>query len=225
MTIRNFSIRRQQGGQTNVLSQGLTVRAGTDKKPVIGGYGGVYYTGDSSTEYELYMDYYERMMPGAFDRVISETMDVRCLFNHDWSKILARVKPGTLDLRVDKIGLYYSFAVVDGNARHAEILSDVEAGNIDGSSIGFIAQTVSWREEKRDGRWTSIREVADMDVYDVSPVGLPAYSATSATAQRSVGGGSVDDAWIKLLIEERDAFFHVATDRKIQIMKSKLAIS
>ena len=61
----------------------IQIREGTDEPCVISGYGAVFYReGHTGTEYRLWDDVVERVMPGAFDRAIRED-DVRSLFNHD----------------------------------------------------------------------------------------------------------------------------------------------
>ena len=76
-----------------------------DGKPIIAGYGAVFYDGTPETEYKLWDDMVERIMPGAFDRAISEKHDVRGLFNHDPNHVLGRTKSGTMKLSVDSKGL------------------------------------------------------------------------------------------------------------------------
>ena len=58
----------------------------------------------------------EVISPGAFDDVLGD--DVRALFNHDSSMILARSKngEGSLKIGVDEIGLFYQFGTPDTQA-------------------------------------------------------------------------------------------------------------
>ena len=77
---------------------------GDDKPPVITGYGAVFYDpNDPGTEFRIWDDMVERIMPGAFDRAIRED-DVRSFFNHDENIILGRNRsaPATLALSVER---------------------------------------------------------------------------------------------------------------------------
>jgi HK97 family phage prohead protease len=70
----------------------------------MGVYGAVFFDpDDSGTEYEMYDDVFERIMPGAFDKALRED-DVRGTFNHDSSCLLGRTASGTMRLSVDRRG-------------------------------------------------------------------------------------------------------------------------
>ena len=74
--------------------------------PKIIGYASVFYDGTAGTQYELWDDTFERIMPGAFDRALKED-DCRALVNHDANNLLGRTASGTLRLSIDKTGLRY----------------------------------------------------------------------------------------------------------------------
>ena len=103
-----------------------------EKHPAIVGYGAVFFReGDPGTEYQLWSDTYERIMPGAFDRAIRED-DCRSFFNHDPNLILGRSTAGTLLLSIDNVGLKYEVEPPDSEpARH--VLESVRRGDVSGS--------------------------------------------------------------------------------------------
>lgn len=154
-----------------------------DGKRFITGYAAVYYRdGDAGTEFQLSTDLIERIMPGAFDRALSESDDARGLFNHDSNNLLGRVSAGTLTLSVDDIGLRYEIPVDENDPDHLRVVAKIERGDLNGSSFSFIAEKVTWIEEgDRD-----IREINSVKLYDVGPVTFPAYESTTA-GMRAVG--------------------------------------
>ena len=164
---------------------------GTPKR--IEGYGAVYYDArDEGTEYWLWDDFVERILPGAFDRAIKED-DCRALFNHDVNQILGRNTSGTLTLSTDKVGLKYSIAVGDTQAAR-DVLTHCDRGDVSGSSFSFRPLKTVWREEDRDDRSILIREIEEVELYDVGPVTFPAYASTSAGVRGRRAGRPIVDS-------------------------------
>lgn len=154
------------------------------KVQFISGYGAVFFReGDPGTEYRLWHDIVERILPGAFDRALRED-DVRSCFNHDLNFILGRTSAGTLSLSIDNVGLKYSVVPSDsGIGQH--VLRAVERGDVTGSSFMFDVSTANWIEEKQaDGKTIWIREIVEVaPLYELGPVCFPAYEATTATVE------------------------------------------
>lgn len=148
---------------------------GDEEMPVIEGYAAVYYDGTPETEYELWDGAVERIMPGSFDRAISEGHDVRALFNHDPSLLLGRTASGTLKLSVDDKGLKYE--VTPGNTTAArDTVEHLKRGDMTGSSFAFRPTSHTWRDEGE----LEILEINDVDLFDVGPVTYPAYTGASS---------------------------------------------
>jgi len=127
-------------------------------------------------------EFYEIIEQGAFDPVLKD--DVRALFNHDPSQILARsrgMEGDTLRIGTDETGLWYEFDAPQTRAGD-DLLESIRRGDVDQSSFGFSVtdEGQKW-EEKRDGAKTTvlrtIRSFARL--FDVSPVTYPAYLDTS----------------------------------------------
>ena len=164
--------------------------------PHIEGYAAVYYDGTERTEYELWPGLRERIMPGAFDRVLAEGQDVRGLFNHDPNNVLGRTSANTMDLRLDARGLPYDIAVPDTTVGR-DLLTSIKRSDVTGSSFSFLVAPGGQRF--KDVGETTIREITEFDaVFDVGPVTFPAYTATTTGAR---GVGELDelreslDAW------------------------------
>jgi hypothetical protein len=115
----------------------------------------------------------ERIMPGAFKRVLSEGADVRALINHNPSTVLGRSKAGTLALREDGQGLLAKIDPPDTTAAK-DIIESISRGDVDGMSIGFRSVDERWIREGG----ANVRELLDVDLFDVSIATYPAYPAT-----------------------------------------------
>lgn len=122
--------------------------------------------------------FYEILLPGAFDGVLKD--DVRALFNHESSAILARSKNGTgsLEIGVDAIGLWYRFEAPDTQVGR-DLVTSLQRGDIDQSSFSFTVDKdgQAWSETKDgDGPTVFVRTISKVSgLYDVSPVTYPAY--------------------------------------------------
>jgi HK97 family phage prohead protease len=150
-----------------------------DKPTQIEGYGAVFYRADDpGTEYWLWDDVVERILPGAFDRALTED-DVRSFFNHDPNLILGRTSANTLTLRVDATGLFYSVTPPDSEAaRH--VVSAIERGDVNGSSFMFVPRKTAWEEIEQEDRTLYVRNIQDVELWEVGAVVFPAYSSTTA---------------------------------------------
>lgn len=122
----------------------------------------------------------ERIASGAFTTALSRSdLDVRCLFNHDQSQLLGRTKSNTLRVSQDSKGLWYEVDVPDTSVGR-DILTMCERGDITQSSFGFsIADGgQEWSENYTRRLITQVSQL-----YDVSPVTTPAYTAASVQAR------------------------------------------
>jgi HK97 family phage prohead protease len=117
----------------------------------------------------------ERVMPGAFDKCLMANPDIRGLFNHDPSLILGRTKSGTMSVSSDKEGFRYE--IDPPNTTYANDLREsMSRGDVDQSSFGFYVGDDNWINTD-DGL---IRELVEVDCFDVSPVTYPAYTGSSS---------------------------------------------
>lgn len=114
----------------------------------------------------------EIVRKGAFAESIGRD-DIRALFNHDPNYVLGRNRAGTLELVEDEIGLRVRVLPPDTSWAR-DLQASIRRGDISQMSIGFIVEEDKW--STRDGM--DVREIRKVQLFDVSPVTFPAYSAT-----------------------------------------------
>jgi HK97 family phage prohead protease len=120
----------------------------------------------------------EVIMPGAFDSALERGDDVRALVDHDVSKIIGRTKAGTLTLNTDSKGLRVQITPPDTSVGR-DIVESIRRKDIDSMSFGFRTIEDRWRTV--DGE--EIRELMDLELFDVSPVSFPAYPQTDVAVR------------------------------------------
>lgn len=164
----------------------------------IRGVASVFYNGEPGTEYRLWKNTVERIMPTAFDRVIDEGDDVRALFNHSADQVLGRTKSGTLSLEIRDDGLHYSVEPAETTV-YRDVAEMIKRGDVDGSSFGFEILDEKW---KREGE-LEVREIYSVKLYDVSPVTFPAYEGT-AVGLRMIGSDEeAQETYAKVVAERK----------------------
>lgn len=147
----------------------------------------------------------ETIERGAFEDVLGN--DVRALFNHDPSQILARARGGandTLRIGTDETGLWYEFDAPQTRAGD-DILESIRRGDVDQSSFGFIiARDGDKWAERRDGdRNIVTRTITKLSrLLDVSPVTYPAYPDTSV-ALRNMAEALKEEPEINISQDEK----------------------
>jgi HK97 family phage prohead protease len=171
----------------------IRVAKGEDGKPTkITGYAAVFNS-PSGLLGEGRNKFIERIKPGAFKRAIQEGQDVRALFNHNPDCILARTKNGTLTLTEDDRGLRFEASLNQNDPEAMSTAAKVERGDVDGCSFAFATRADEWGVE--DGR--AVRDLTDVDLFDVGPVVYPAYDATTVDVR------SIKQAIAKIPAEKR----------------------
>lgn len=114
----------------------------------------------------------EIVRKGAFSESIGKD-DIRALFNHDPNYVLGRNRAGTLELVEDDIGLRVRILPPD-TSWAKDIVTSIRRGDISQMSIGFIVEDDKWfTKDSMD-----VREIWKVQLFDVSPVTFPAYTAT-----------------------------------------------
>jgi HK97 family phage prohead protease len=144
----------------------------------IGGYAAVFDSPSENLGY--YQEVREEIDPRAFDTVIAANPDVRGLFNHDANFVLGRTTSGTLRLSIDARGLAYEIDPPDTQFAK-DLMVSMRRKDITGSSFGFVCKRDQWTDNQ-DGSVT--RRILEFDeLFDVSPVTFPAYTAASSEAR------------------------------------------
>jgi len=182
-----------------------------DGKKTVVGYGAVFYReGVEGTVYRMFDDLEERIGREAVDRAIKERQDVRGLVNHDKNQLLGRTTSGTLALSVDEVGLRYEIELPDTQAGR-DVAVSLERGDLDGSSFAMIPKRVSWIEE--DDK--VIRQVEDVDLYDVGPVTYRAYAGTSSAIRSSEDVSDIREQADRIIEERKRKADEVAVSLKM----------
>ncbi|SLN00236.1 prohead protease [Brachybacterium faecium] len=153
----------------------VTRDAEDGQSQTISGYASVF-----NSRTTLWEGFDEIVAPGAFTKTLKENGDVRCLFNHDWSKILGRTTAQTLRLTEDNHGLM--FEVDLPNTSYAnDLVESMQRGDINQCSFGFwiTEETTTWDANP------VLRTINAVELFEVSVVSLPAYDDTEAALARS----------------------------------------
>lgn len=125
----------------------------------------------------------EKVRPGAFQRSLQQS-DIRALLNHDPNYVFGRNRAGTLRLEEDEVGLAVEIDPPDtGWARDTQVT--IKRGDITQMSFGFRTNQDAWYEDAETGG--VVRELIEVELFDVSPVTFPAYPQTDL-GLRSLAG-------------------------------------
>lgn len=172
---------------------GLEMRvAGTDKEPTIEGYAAVFNQPSEIID-DWFGAFREYVAPGAFTKTLKDGADVRALLNHDPNFVLGRTKAGTLTLREDAKGLWYSVTPPDTQWAR-DLVAVMRRGDIDQSSFAFRTVKDRWGVGKTDaGDEVDERWLLEAQLFDVSPVTYPAYPQTSSDVRSLLTGAGLDE--------------------------------
>lgn len=158
----------------------LVVETRNDGQAVVRGYAVVYN--------RLSLDlggFRERILPGAFDRMLEAEKDERDLvsyFNHDPNMLLGRESSGTLRVFTDSRGV--GFEVTPPKSR-GDVLELIGRRDVKGASFAFSVERGGDEFVTGDDGQV-VREIRDAAIFELGPVVTPAYPATSvAVAKRS----------------------------------------
>lgn len=176
METRRQEFERALGAQIERRTFVTELRAdGGDGAPrYITGHGAVF-----DQEAEIWDGIYEVVRAGAFLATINEA-DVRALKNHDPNYVLGRNRAGTLQLSEDETGLAYRI-LVDENVSYArDLYASIQRGDITQSSYAFLPVSQRWTD-REDG--TQLRELLQVQLFDVSPVTYPAFVGADSQAR------------------------------------------
>ncbi len=132
----------------------------------------------------------ERFAPGAFSKTLSETPDVRALFNHDANFVIGRTKSGTLGLLDQKQGLRFE-ATPPETQWASDLLTSMRRGDIDQTSFAFRAVRDEWQDPEKEGQPYK-RTVMEARLFDVSVVTFPAYPSATAQVRTALAGVGID---------------------------------
>jgi hypothetical protein len=123
----------------------------------------------------------ERFARGAFDAHLKENPDVAALWAHDPSRPLARVSNGTLSLRSDNAGLWYSITPNAASPLGQEAITMVGSDTVNEVSVSFVPEVEEWDDSGDIAR----RLITQARLYEVSLVLWGAYGKATSAGLRS----------------------------------------
>ena len=150
----------------------LEVRSENEGKTLVG-YAAVW---DSPSEYMGFTEFVKR---GAFSKTLNDGADVRLLIDHEGVP-LARSKSGTLALEEDERGLRVEAELDPMNPDAARIMSAMKRGDLSQMSFAFRTIKDNWNNDR------SVRELREVQLFDVSVVTFPAYEQTVAELRNRI---------------------------------------
>jgi HK97 family phage major capsid protein/HK97 family phage prohead protease len=161
---RQWQNKREAG--TDYETRSFEVRlAGTVEEPALTGYAAVF------NENSQGLPFTERILPGAFKNSLANNSDILALVDHDPSKVIGRVSNQTLRLQENEHGLVVDIRPNMDTSFGRDIVASVQRGDIKNMSIGFICRKDDWKH--------NTRQLIDIDLKEISVVGMPAYSGTT----------------------------------------------
>ena len=131
-----------------------------------------------------WMGWYEYIAPTAFNKTLADGADVRALWNHDTTKLLGRVKNGSLRLRSDDVGLHIECDLPDTQYAR-DVYNLIKEGYNNGLSFGFTVVQDRWEEqEDENGVRFPVCTLLEVRLFEVSfCVSFPAYEGTNSEAR------------------------------------------
>jgi HK97 family phage prohead protease len=159
--------------EIRALPGGFEIRTSDEGREVLAGYAAVFNSRSED------LGFREIIRPGAFARSLASGADVYALADHDASRRLARTANGSLRLAEDERGLRVEIDLPDTTLGR-DILADIRSGLLDSMSFGFSTREDKWTREGGE----NVRELIDVDLFEVSVVTFPAYRDTSIDVAR-----------------------------------------
>jgi len=160
----------------------------------------------------------EVIRPGAFRNSLKYA-DVRALWNHDPNYVLGRTKSGTLKLAEDEHGLAIEIIPPDTTWAR-DLLESIRRGDVDQMSFGFRTIKDSWVTTNGE----TLRELLEVELFDVSPVTFPAYPQTSVQVRTAeeVYREYISSSGLQGQPEERRR--QDSTQGRLSVMRRKLEL-
>lgn len=127
------------------------------------------------------LPFIEYIEPQALDDV--DLSDVLLLYGHEYNSILAKTTAGTLSLRVDDNGLWFSATLPDTSLGR-DTYNNILNGNLSGMSFGFNIADDDWTLNSDGETIHTIKQIESISEISVTPI--PAYTETSIEVTRSL---------------------------------------
>jgi HK97 family phage prohead protease len=121
----------------------------------------------------------EVVRSGAFAKTIKDGADVRFLYNHNPDTVMARTSAGSLRLKEDREGLFTEADLDENDVDVQRLAPKLRSGLVTQMSFGFsvVRDHMNPADEEKDEQ-SPLRELREVELFDVSPVTFPAYEGT-----------------------------------------------
>lgn len=166
-------------GAVELRSWGRSELRADGDAPRIVGHGAVW-----DQETEIWPGMREVVRRGAFAATLRDSSDIKGLFNHDSGIVLGSTRAKTLALAEDDNGLAYTIDAPQTQLVRDMVLEPMRRGDISGSSFSFRVRKDQWTE-RSDG--TELRELLEVELFEVSPVTFPAYPGAESQIRSLLG--------------------------------------
>lgn len=123
----------------------------------------------------------ETIRPGAFKRTLANGHNIAALHHHDTGAVIGSTRAGSLKLRETARGLEFEIEPPDTSLGR-DILALAKRGDIANMSFGFRInghQDEQWRETDNG----IVRELREIELFEVSTTAFPAYRESSLAAR------------------------------------------
>jgi HK97 family phage prohead protease len=131
----------------------------------------------------------EIIRPGAFTKTLQES-DVVSYWNHNTDLPFGRLSERTLMLREDDRGLWFDTIVPESDPGPFA-LEAVRNRTVKGASFGFLPVSGKEKWSQNDGG-VPLRELLEVELFDVSPTANPAYADTEAYVRSMLAADNLD---------------------------------
>ena len=165
----------------------VRAQQGSDETPHISGYAAVFNSPSEEIE-EWGFRFTEIIRKGAFAKTLKEA-DARALVNHDPNYVLGRNTARTLTLAEDQKGLAINVTPPDTQWAR-DLQESMNRGDVNQMSFAF--RVVKERYTENNEEKHVLRELLEVQLFDVSVVTYPAYPATSAVVRNLWQGTGLD---------------------------------
>jgi HK97 family phage prohead protease len=143
----------------------------------------------------------ERITRGAFGDLAGA--DIKLLFNHNASALLARTRSGTLTLNDTASGLRFTADLAETSVGN-DVRAMLERGDLSGEmSFGFYVDRDEWNPRRTERTVTAARLV------ELSVVVDAAYGNKTSSSLRSVSAAAIEAAALRLEIHKHRMTSHV----------------
>lgn len=127
---------------------------------------------------ELFEDFFEQIDPHAFDNTLADGHNIFLLYHHDWTKPLASIQIGTLQLSVDDVGLKFS-ATINKNISYCnDVVELMKQQLISGCSFGFVCVKDDVQYNSTNDTFT--RTLLEVELNECSLLCIPQYEDAEA---------------------------------------------